>query len=503
MSDVLENRTLEHWQHEPLSFIAEVLRNPETGKKPFELFAAERQFFEHAWQRRGDGRLRYPEQCFGAIKKSGKTGLAAIHVLTTTLVFGGRYAEAYCVANDFEQAQGRVFAAIKQICDSSPLLRRECEITQSRITFPQTGAVIQAIGNDYAGNAGAQPCISSFDELWGYVSERARRLFDEMIVVPTRQISCRLTTTHAGYEGESTLLEELYHRGLALPEVAPNLHAGDSLLFFWSHEPLTSWQTPEWFAEMRRLTRPIQYLRQFENRFVTTENPFIEPAAWDRCVNLQLGAPAADPELPIWVGVDASVKHDSSAIIGVTFDRKAQLVRQIFHRIFQPSPQQPLDFEQTIERTLLDLKKRFSVRKVLFDPYQMQATAQRLTKAGLRIEEFAQSTPNLTAASQQLYELIHTQGLMVYPDGAMRLAITRAVAVESTRGWRIAKEKTSHKIDCVVALATACHCCVRDQRVPEEPKIVEPFVAPSQFLAPPGGWTIGTGPPPPGGWLDW
>ena len=38
--------------------------------------------------------------------------------------------------------------AIKQIRESSPLLRREAEITQSRITFPQTGAVIQALGNE-------------------------------------------------------------------------------------------------------------------------------------------------------------------------------------------------------------------------------------------------------------------------------------------------------------------------------------------------------------------
>jgi phage terminase large subunit-like protein len=44
---------------------------------------------------------------FGAPKKSGKTGFAAMHLLTTTLVFGGRFAESYCIANDLEQAQGR------------------------------------------------------------------------------------------------------------------------------------------------------------------------------------------------------------------------------------------------------------------------------------------------------------------------------------------------------------------------------------------------------------
>ena len=49
------------------------------------------------------------------------------------------------------------------------------------------------------------------------------------------------------------------------------------------------------------------------------------------------------------------------------------------------------------------------MRQVLFDPYQMVATAQRLAKAGVTIQEFPQSVPNLTAASQQLYELIQGQ----------------------------------------------------------------------------------------------
>ena len=36
----------------------------------------------------------------------------------------------------------------------------------------------------------------------------------------------------------------------------------------------------------------------------------------------------------------------------------------------------------------------------------MQATAQRLTRAGLQLEEFPQSPANLTAASQKLFALI-------------------------------------------------------------------------------------------------
>ena len=259
------------------SFINEVLRNPKTGK-PFEL-STRRSSSSHIVGRPAtDGRLLYPEQCIGWPKKTGKTATAALHGLVTTLVFGGKYAEAYCISNDFEQAQGRVFTAIRQICEASPLLKRECEILQSLITFPQTGATFQAIGSDATSAAGAHPCFASADELWGFVSERSRRLFDELVPVPTQRISCRLTTTHAGYSGESTLLEEMHKKGVALPEIAPNLHAGNHMLFTWSHVPLASWQTESWLAEMWQITRPIQYLRQFENRFVSSESSFIDLA---------------------------------------------------------------------------------------------------------------------------------------------------------------------------------------------------------------------------------
>ena len=118
-----------------------------------------------------------------------------MHLLVTTLVFGGRFAEGYCIANDEEQAQGRVFQAVRRICEASPHLRREANITANRIEFKATGATITAIASDYVGAAGANPACSCFDELWGYTSERSRRLWDEMIPSPARKISCRLTTT--------------------------------------------------------------------------------------------------------------------------------------------------------------------------------------------------------------------------------------------------------------------------------------------------------------------
>jgi phage terminase large subunit-like protein len=196
------------------------------------------------------------------------------------------------------------------------------------------------------------------------------------------------------------------------------------------------------------------------NEFVTGESSFVDLDAWDACAQPDLTPMISNPALPIWIGVDASVKHDSTAIVAVHWDQEAQKVRLITHRVFQPSPDEPLDFEETIEATILELAARFKIQKAFYDPYQMQPVAQRLRRENIPMEEFPQSSGNLTSIGQNLYDLINGRNLVVYPDAGIRLAISRAVAVETSRGWRIAKDKASHKIDVVVALAMACHAAV-------------------------------------------
>jgi hypothetical protein len=448
---------------DPAYFIESALADPETGEA-YKLLPAEREFLRHSFKLRPDGRLVYPEQAYGCPKKSGKTAFAALHALTTTLLFGGRYAETILVANSLEQSVGRVFEMCRRIVECSPWLRRQAKITQDKITFESTGASIRAIPSDYASAAGSNQNLAIFDELWAYVGERAHRLWDELVPPPTRKIACRLTVTYAGFEGESALLEGLYKRGLAQPQIGKDLYAGDGMLMFWTHEPVAPWQDAAWLADTKRSLRTNQYLRMIENRWVTSESQFIDMAAWDACV-----VPSLTPtmeRLPVWVGVDASVKRDSTALVAVTFDKKVQCVRLVAHKVFTPTPGDPIDFEATVERTILDWRKRYYVRNVLFDPYQMAAVAQRLVKAFVPIEEYPQTIANLTAATSNLFDLIQARTLVLYPDAGMRLAVSRAVVTESSRGWKIDKLKQSHHIDVIVALSMACLAAVRGEGVP-------------------------------------
>ena len=175
---------------------------------------------------------------------------------------------------------------------------------------------------------------------------------------------------------------------------------------FWTHRFTAPWQTEAWREQMRGQLRPNAYLRLVENRFVTSESTFVDMAWWDACVDPGLAPLLSSTSLLVWIGVDASTKRDSTTIVAVAWDDEHKKIRPVAHRIFKPSSDDPLDFEATIEATVIEFSRRFAVREVRFDPWQMAASAQRLRAAGVRMVEMPQTTANLTGMGSGLYELI-------------------------------------------------------------------------------------------------
>ena len=77
--------------------------------------------------------------------------------------------------------------------------------------------------------------------------------------------------------------------------------------------------------------------------------------------------------------------------------------------------------------------------------------------------EYPQTIPALTAATSNLFDLIRERRLALYPDPGMRLAASRAVLVESSRGQRLDKTKQAHHIDVIVALSLAALAAVKNE----------------------------------------
>ena len=114
---------------------------------------------------------------------------------------------------------------------------------------------------------------------------------------------------------------------------------------------------------MRRSLRPNQYLRMIENRFVTSEGSFITPDQWDAIVDPDMRPALGDKALQIVVGIDASYKHDSTALVAVNFDYATQRCRLVTYRVFQPSPDDPLNFETRSRRRFWNGRSAFNCRQ--------------------------------------------------------------------------------------------------------------------------------------------
>lgn len=432
----------------------------ETGA-PIRLEEHQRRILREITRRDGQGRLVYQTVVYSAPKKSGKTEIAALLTLYWALFLCKSYGEIYCCANDLEQAQSRVFNDVVKAVEANQNVA--AHITQRGVVF-QNGTKIIALASDYRGAAGANQDLAVFDELWGYVSESARRLFEEMTPVPTKE-STRLVVTYAGFLNESNLLYEMYQTGMSGERIFDDLpcYRNGRIFLYWDTEARMPWQTLEYYAEQRKILRPNQFRRLHENAWVAAEAQFIPVEKWDACVNSELSPAEPNREISICVGVDASVKRDYTAVVAVTKvddDHKTASVggeltiRLVHHRLWKPLRGE-INFAE-VENYILWLHKNFHVTVVRYDPFQFASSAQRLSAQRISLEEYPQTTTNLTEAGSLLYELIDSQRLEVYPDTDLRQQIQNVVAVETTRGFRIAKEESGRKIDLIAALSFAC-----------------------------------------------
>jgi phage terminase large subunit-like protein len=398
------------------------------------------------------------------IKKTGKTLLNSVLLAWRWITLPG---EHFCVGNDLDQSSSRQFQEITAMVRRNPYLKRHVKIGNKKLEFTPTNSTIVALACDSAGNAGANHLTASHTEAWGIVYEAGIRSFEELTSPPGLfyGLPClRICDSYAGYEGESETWHRLVDRGLNGERISKDwgLYREGGLLLFHAEGQHaqnncfrgTDTEADTYYLEQRSLLRPAAYKRLHENIRSTGSESFISMDKWDACIDPDLRPALPNSELNLYVGVDASLKHDTSAVVAVYVndDNRVCLAK---HRIWTPSKGQVLDLDATIGDFLRELHEGFSVTGVYYDPWQMADLSMRLQRDGLLMQEYPQSSPNLTAMSQNLFELIEHNSISLYASSQLRKHAIHATAVESTRGWRISKQKAANKIDGIVALAMA------------------------------------------------
>ena len=462
---------LQRYSHDPALFIDHLVQKNELGL-PFRLLDHQREILRLAFAFDREGRLPWDTILFSAVKKSGKTTINAALALWWAFTQEPPN-EISITANDLEQAVSKVFKTLAGLIRHNSQLAQSAEVQMTRV-FISNGTEVKTIASDYRGEAGGNHGFTSWDELWGSISESSRRLWEELTPVPTRHNSIRLITTYAGWEGESHLLGDLYRQGVGKEEhpdgqgerIHPDLpiyaNREARLFTYWDHEPRMSWQTDAYYTAQRRSLRPVAYLRLHENRWTVAESTLVTPELWDGCAEPTWSPAADDPDLPVWLGFDIGTVDDTTAVAVVTLDPEDDLIVLVDHRIWRPSKTAPIDLEATLEAYIRNVARRFRLIVAYGDPSQAHRSVTTLQRAHLPIKPFHQTEGNTIKMGETLYSLLRGRRLVTYPDPELRAQAMNTVGIEKTRGVRIAKASAARKVDAIVALSMACVAAVAE-----------------------------------------
>lgn len=431
-------------------------------------------------------------------KKEGKsTNAAGVGLYMATRQ---PYAEVVIVAADKDQAKDRVLRACKYAVEHGPLASH-AKVYKDIIEL-DNNSTIQAIPADWQSAAGGNFYCVIFDELHAWTYENQRRLFDEMIIPPTQPHGVRWIASYAGWDGESLLLKEWWDKALAGNPVTDNLpifhNQAASFLAFVDVGP-ESWRMPwmndQYISEVRSSERPNTFRRLWLNEWVTNESQFLPEGVWDACYSREVKPISLKDRCRLVLGADASTSRDLTALVGCAWNDATQTVDVVYTRIWKPVRiagirfgKPTIDLDETIKAEILTLHNSGLVDSVVYDPYQLHSIAIDLQKNGIPMIELPQTAGRIEA-DQALYDAIISKAIRHYNDPTLNEHISNAVAVETPRGFRLAKEKTSRKIDAAVALSMA-HYGALNNKTSKAEMIANPFDP--DIWPPPEGWKYDT-----------
>ncbi len=431
-----------------------------------------------------EGYLPYQTIIWSDTKKSGKTTIAG--------GFGAWFADqvdapnlVLTLANSERQSASRIFAAMMPT-----LAALGAKMPKSLKSNPEialaNGTNIQAIGTNYAGEAGANYGLTLTSELWGYRTDAARRLFDETPPIQTRKNSIRWIETYAGFQDESDLLLEIFLQIFTDPEETdtqpkarpvPGLehirtddrpacwHIPEQGLFmYWSHEQKRKWQTSKRGKQLieneRATMRPSAYVRLYENRWQLSEGGFMPIEWYKRSCRLK-----SSRRVPMILAADASMRHDTTALVGVEpyitqiFDEEETRYRMAHLSIWNPQGKD-IDLEETLGEEVYRIwKDGLLIGAFWYDPFQMHQVAINLRKRGVPCAEFNQQSERVKADSF-LHKQYQTQTIDNWfdPEFEKHVAAARAKEYDNEQ-LRIVKGTISgsSKIDALVAQSMAVY----------------------------------------------
>ena len=454
--------------------------------QPFRCTGDQRQFLDRLLRYDPkSGRLSVRLAVLGRAKGWGKTEFVAAVVL---FFLAGPIAPTSpnipIAAASFEQAD-LLFGTCRVMATEGPL-KPYLEAFDTEILIKSAPGRAFRVAAAAGTNDGGRPTVFAADELHEWTGNKARVFLVITNSIAKRKDGLVLVISTAGSQ-DSELLRGMYDRGKAI-EVGEVVD--DAFLFDWreADPALDPNDGPSVRAEMARQANPHvdefgtlefverrwseipehEWRRYFANSWWQPPLESWLPArAWAQCV----GSADFVAGLPVWVGVDMALKHDSVAVVAAQPQPDGSV--RLSERIWFPEGS-TIDVA-AVENHLRQLHLVYRLADVSYDPAYFERSAQVLTDEGLPMMEFPQSAARMVPACQTAYELICTGRVVHSGSPVFADQVVSAAVRETEGGWRLSKGKSRRKIDAAIAMVMAVARSQVPQAKPKEPAVVYSF----------------------------
>jgi hypothetical protein len=305
---------------------------------------------------------------------------------------------------------------------------------------PGLGSSLEIFTSDVASSYGILPDLIVCDELVHWEGDGS--LWHSLISSAAKRANCLLCViSNAGF-CDSWQWQ--------VREVA---RSDEAWYFSRLDGPKASWLTPPRLAEQKRMLPAVAYLRLWENQWSSGGGDALTPADINAAFVEGLEPIAHKQAGDLYVGgVDLGLTRDCSAtvVLSVPAGGQAGRIRLAHHKLWLPIPGKKIDLLD-VEAHLLHLDTLFGLEFVGFDPWQMEALAQRLeADSGHRrrnsrrmhwskpwMREIPPTATNLRAQATLTIESFNDRRLQLFPCEPLRRDLLKLRVEEKSYGIRL------------------------------------------------------------------
>lgn len=454
---------------------------------------------------RDDGTRQYTHVYVEIPKKNGKSELGAGIALKLLFADGEPSAEIYSAAADRDQA-AIVFNVAADMVRYSPALGKRCKIVDSthRI-FHNNGGVYRVLSADAHTKHGFNVSGVIFDELH---TQPNRSLWDVLTQGSgdARRQPVYFTITTAGTDRHSICWEQHCYalKVRDNPDIDPTFLP---ILYYaeddddWTDEKIWAKCNPSLgsiipIEKVREACKKAQEVPALENSFrqlrlnqwVKQESRYIPMSHWRLCPCMD------DLDLlgeVMYAGLDLASTTDIAALVLVhpSDDGFYDVIPRFWipeDAIIERSRRDKVPYEQwadsglvittpgnvidykAIRKEITDLSEQYNLVEIAYDRWNSSQLVQDLIDDGATMVPFGQGFPSMSAPTKELLNLVLGHKLRHNNNPVLEwMADNLVVRKDPAGNFKPDKEKSTEKIDGIVALVMALDRAIRHGAVEE------------------------------------